>query len=140
MKLHLFIIFILLLSCISIFAVQKPKSESGSNTNVIKNHRITLRKQNLTSFPNKIKQVIKQIKKNRTTYFQKNRKNLIKIKDSYNFRKSMTNSFQFYNIAPLEGACDMFNYEICFNTISKKYWILKTGGFCGAYELYVPRK
>ena len=136
MKQNFSIIFILLLSCVSVFADQKTKSESGSNTNTIKRHQITHQKQNLNSFPNEIKQVIKNIKNNRTTYFQKKREKLKKVENPYKFRKSMTNNFLFYKIAPLTGSCDMFNFEICFNTVTKKYWILKTGGFAGVYDLY----
>ncbi len=140
MKQNFSIIFILLLSCVSIFADQKTKSASGSNTNAIKSHRITLKNQNLNAFPDAIKQVIKKIQKNRPTYFSKNRKKLKKVENPYKFRKSMTNNFLFYKIAPLTGSCDMFNFEICFNTVTKKYWILKTGGFAGVYELYGPGK
>jgi hypothetical protein len=55
-------------------------------------------------------------------------------------RKNMTKDFSFYTIRAPKIASDAFSYEICLNTISKEFWIFRTGGLSNTSILYGPGK
>jgi hypothetical protein len=63
-----------------------------------------------------------------------------KINDPARARKMMTKDFMFYVVRPPEVGSDMFIHEICYNCISREYWIYRTGGIAGLIELFGPLK
>jgi hypothetical protein len=63
-----------------------------------------------------------------------------KISDPVHARKMMTKDFMFYVVRPPQVGSDMFIHEICYNAISKEYWIYRIGGISGLIELFGPLK
>jgi len=62
----------------------------------------------------------------------------LKAQDAYLIRKEMTEGFVFFSIAPPPIISDAFTYMLCYNTNLEEYWILRSGGFAGVYEMFGP--
>jgi hypothetical protein len=61
-----------------------------------------------------------------------------KVVDAYRLRAEMKEGFLFRTVSPSPLASDAFSYELCFKIESGEFWIARTGGVAGVFELFGP--